>query len=58
MKVKYMQLGGNTMRNLEILQNQSGKENGSLLWLLDNTSTSFGRRLLIEWIKHPLLDIK
>ena len=48
---------GTTLYNLEILANQSdGSVKGSLLWLLGQTKTVFGARLLRKWISQPLLD--
>jgi DNA mismatch repair ATPase MutS len=53
----HMKLDGNTLNNLELLRNQSNaQERGSLLWILDHTHTPFGKRLLINWIKQPLID--
>ncbi|XP_061117730.1 DNA mismatch repair protein Msh3 isoform X1 [Conger conger] len=50
-----MALSATTMRNLEILCNQTdGKMKGSLLWVLDHTQTPFGRRLMKKWVSQPL----
>ena len=52
-----MLLDRNTRRNLELtesLRNRSRK--GSLLWLLDETATAMGGRLLRSWIEQPLTD--
>ncbi|MTI70247.1 MAG: DNA mismatch repair protein MutS [Firmicutes bacterium] len=55
---KYMVLDINTRRNLEITETLRGKsKKGSLLWLLDKTSTAMGARLLKKWLEEPLLDI-
>ncbi|KAJ7547890.1 hypothetical protein O6H91_08G108400 [Diphasiastrum complanatum] len=52
-----MILSPNTIRQLEVLKNNAnGDEKGSLLWLMDQTSTSFGARLLRHWVTHPLRD--
>lgn len=57
--VDFMKIDGTALSNLELLRNQSNNtERGSLLWVLDHTSTMFGRRLLINWIKQPLIDNK
>jgi len=57
--VDFMKIDGTALSNLELLRNQSNNtERGSLLWVLDHTSTMFGRRLLINWIKQPLIDRK
>ncbi|RUS16472.1 hypothetical protein BC937DRAFT_91165 [Endogone sp. FLAS-F59071] len=54
----HMLLNGNTLANLEIYRNQTNyAERGSLLWVLDHTSTSFGRRLLRRWVGRPLIDV-
>uniref|UniRef100_A0ABM5FTJ0 DNA mismatch repair protein Msh3 isoform X2 n=1 Tax=Pogona vitticeps TaxID=103695 RepID=A0ABM5FTJ0_9SAUR len=53
---EYMTLNGTTLKNLEILQNQTDmKTKGSLFWVLDRTRTSFGRRRLKKWVAQPLL---
>eukprot|EP00043_Microstomoeca_roanoka_P000865 m.29608 g.29608 ORF g.29608 m.29608 type:complete len:1050 (-) comp10541_c0_seq3:224-3373(-) len=53
-----MVLNACALRNLDILREQStGGLQGSLLWLLDHTSTPFGRRLLRHWVSRPLLLI-
>ncbi|KAI4821302.1 hypothetical protein KUCAC02_029240 [Chaenocephalus aceratus] len=52
-----MILGAATLRNLEILNNQTdGGLKGSLLWVLDHTRTSFGKRLMRNWVSQPLTD--
>lgn len=55
----YMALDLNTRINLEINETIRGKEKkGSLIWLLDKTSTAMGGRLLKRWLEQPLLNIK
>ncbi|XP_043564150.1 DNA mismatch repair protein Msh3 isoform X2 [Chiloscyllium plagiosum] len=50
-----MSINGTTLKNLEILQNQTtGTTKGSLLWVLDHAQNSFGRRLLKKWVAQPL----
>ncbi len=52
-----MLLDRNTRRNLELTEGiRSHSRKGSLLWLLDATSTAMGGRLLRSWIEEPLLD--
>ncbi|XP_037634304.1 DNA mismatch repair protein Msh3 isoform X2 [Sebastes umbrosus] len=52
-----MNLSAATLRNLEILNNQTdGGVKGSLLWVLDHTRTPFGRRLMRKWVSQPLTD--
>ena len=52
---QYMYLDTNTRRNLEIEQTmREGAKYGSLLWVLDQTCTSGGARLLRNWVRQPL----
>lgn len=54
---KNMVLDASTLRNLEILKNiKNDSKKGTLLSVLDKTSTAMGGRLLKKWIKEPLLD--
>lgn len=54
---KYMELDYQTVRNLELVASlRSGEKKGSLLWVLDKTSTAMGSRLLRSWISRPLLS--
>jgi len=53
----YMVLDETTKRNLELTRTmREGKGPGSLLSLLDQTVTSMGGRMLLQWLTHPLLD--
>ncbi len=55
---QFMKLDFNTKRNLELTQTMLNKEKkGSLLWVLDKTKTSMGKRLLRGWIDKPLLNV-
>jgi len=56
---EFMVLDAATRRNLELTQSlrEGGKAN-SLLWLLDNTATPMGARLLRRWLLMPLLDLE
>uniref|UniRef100_A0A8C6H1Q8 DNA mismatch repair protein MSH3 n=1 Tax=Mus spicilegus TaxID=10103 RepID=A0A8C6H1Q8_MUSSI len=57
--MEFMRINGTTLKNLEILQNQTDmKTKGSLLWVLDHTKTSFGRRKLKNWVTQPLLKLR
>jgi len=50
-----MYLDVNTRKNLELTETiRDRKKTGSLLWLLDNTKTSMGARMLRSWIEQPL----
>ena len=56
---KYMSLDINARRNLEITEKMRDRsKKGTLLWVLDKTSTSMGGRLLRRWLNDPLLDVK
>lgn len=53
----YMVMDINTRRNLELLETIRGNtKKGSLLNVLDKTSTAMGGRLIKSWIESPLLD--
>jgi len=43
-----------TRRNLELTQNLSGGRENTLSWVLDNTATPMGSRMLQRWIHEPL----
>ena len=54
---QFMELDVNTRRNLEIVETMRSKEKkGSLLWVLDRTSTAAGARMLRNWLENPLLS--
>ncbi len=52
-----LQLDQATRRNLELLATMRGERRGSLLWVLDQTLTPMGGRLLRQWLLTPLTDI-
>ena len=55
---EYLKMDIHTKRNLELTESIRNKERMySLLWLLDETKTAMGGRLLKFWIESPLLDI-
>ena len=55
---KYMSLDINARRNLEITEKMRDKsKKGTLLWVLDKTSTSMGGRALRRWLSDPLVDV-
>ena len=35
---------------------RTGKKHGSLYWLMDETKTAMGTRLLRRWIQQPSID--
>ncbi|AXI09153.1 DNA mismatch repair protein MutS [Oceanobacillus zhaokaii] len=55
----YLSLDMYSKRNLELTETiiKKGKH-GSLLWVLDQTVTAMGSRLLKKWLERPLLDKK
>ena len=55
---KYMSLDISARRNLELLERMRDKgKRGTLLWVLDKTSTSMGGRMIRRWISDPLIDV-
>ncbi|MBQ5591022.1 MAG: DNA mismatch repair protein MutS, partial [Clostridia bacterium] len=54
---KYMRLDMSSRTNLELTRTlRSQDKKGSLLWVLDNTKTPMGKRLIRNWIELPLLS--
>ncbi|WP_428723578.1 DNA mismatch repair protein MutS [Thermodesulfovibrio sp.] len=53
---EFMLLDGSTKKNLEILSSLDGDKEGSLLWILDETNTPMGTRLLRNALCCPLLN--
>ncbi|RSL32869.1 DNA mismatch repair protein MutS [Salibacterium salarium] len=52
-----MQLDLHSRRNLELTETMmENKKKGSLLWLMDQTVTAMGGRLVKKWIEEPLLN--
>lgn len=55
--VDYLSIDINSRRNLELTETMKDKsKKGSLLWVLDKTSSSMGGRLLRKWIDQPLIN--
>ena len=55
---EFMLLDSATKRNLELVQSlRDGGVYGTLLWVLDETVTPMGGRLLRRWILQPLLNV-
>ncbi len=53
----YLTLDANAIRNLELVKTMAdNKKYGSLLWLMDKTSTVMGARNLRSWILSPITD--
>lgn len=54
----FMRLDVATLRNLEVLETlRSREKKGSLLWVLDKTKTSMGRRMLRGFLESPLRSL-
>lgn len=53
---RFMTLDPATRRNLELTENVSGLQQGSLLSVIDATQTPMGARLLGIWLNQPLLE--
>ncbi|WP_077617902.1 DNA mismatch repair protein MutS [Bacillus sinesaloumensis] len=54
---QFMKIDLYSKRNLELTETIRSKgKKGSLLWLLDQTVTAMGGRLLKQWIDRPLLN--
>ncbi len=52
-----MQLDIHSRRNLELTESlRDKKKYGSLLWLMDETVTAMGGRLVKKWLEEPLLE--
>lgn len=54
---KFMGLNLTARRNLELTETMRNKERkGTLLWVLDHTKTSMGKRLLKTYLEQPLIQ--
>jgi DNA mismatch repair protein MutS len=53
---KYMILGANTKRNLELFESISGDDTGTLFGIMNQTNTPMGVRKLADWMSFPLMD--
>ncbi|AXN40622.1 DNA mismatch repair protein MutS [Peribacillus butanolivorans] len=55
----FMKIDYYSKRNLELTETIRSKgKKGSLLWLLDETKTAMGGRMLKQWIDRPLINKK
>ena len=55
---QYLEMDLSTRRNLELCETMLTKDKkGSLLWVLDKTSTAMGARLLRTTIEHPFTNV-
>ena len=58
-KDKFVYMTNYSLKNLEVTQNMAnGGKKGSLLSIVDKTSTAAGSRKLKKWLENPLLDLK
>ena len=56
-EAQFMRLSQVTRANLELTETLRGREKrGTLLWVLDKTSTAMGKRMLRSWIEQPLIS--
>ncbi len=57
---KYMQIDANSRRNLELTMpiRADGSKKNTLLYLLDQSGTAMGGRLLRSWVDQPLQDLE
>ncbi len=56
-EAQFMRLSPVTRANLELTETLRGREKrGTLLWVLDKTSTAMGKRMLRSWIEQPLIS--
>src|SRR3712207_6666997 len=55
--IDYLSIDINSRRNLELTETLRDKaKKGSLLWVLDKTTTAMGGRLLRKWVEQPLIQ--
>ena len=55
---QYMNLDISARHNLEITQSmRKGEKYGTLLWVLDQTETAMGHRLLRNYVEQPLMSV-
>lgn len=55
---QFLKMDHYAQKNLELTTSlRTGSKSGTLLWLLDETHTAMGGRLLKQWLDRPLLNI-
>ena len=55
---KYMKLDMSARRNLELTRSMmTGDKRHSLLWVIDKTKTSAGKRMIRSWLERPLMSV-
>lgn len=55
---KTMILDAITLKNLDILPDPTNPAIHSLFQYVNHTVTPFGKRLLLQWVSQPLMDIQ
>ncbi len=54
----HLTMDENTRRNLELTEtSRDGVFQGSLLWVIDQTQTGMGSRMIRKWLMRPLFDV-
>lgn len=54
----FMKIDHYSKQNLELMTSlRSGKRQGTLAWLMDETKTAMGSRLLKQWMERPLISL-
>lgn len=54
----FMKIDHYSKQNLELMTSlRSGKRQGTLAWLMDETKTAMGSRLLKQWMDRPLISL-
>ena len=54
-RTQHVHINSTTIRNLELFSNETnGEQTGSLYWVINQTVTSAGARLLKRWLAQPL----
>ena len=52
----YIYMDAYTKKSLELIKNANNESYGTLQWLLDETKSAMGGRLLRQWIERPLIN--
>ena len=57
-ETEFMSLDISARRNLELTRSMmTGDKRHSLLWVIDNTKTAMGKRILRSWLERPLVNV-
>lgn len=57
-ETEFMNLDISARRNLELTRSMmTGDKRHSLLWVIDNTKTAMGKRMLRSWLERPLIGV-